>query len=422
MKIFFLFLITLVIYTPAFSQEQPITLDRCLQQAELQFPLLKQKDLFGKINDYNQTNIRTNFLPQSNLNGQATWQSDVTQVPIKIPNLTIPTPYKDMYKLTLDVNQLIFDAGATKRQAELEKINLELNRQGVDVELYKLRDRVSQIYFGILLLKENEELLKVTRQDIETREKKIESSVSHGVMLASNLQVLQVEVLKIDQAIAELHYNQEALIESLVELTGISMTSSSVLQLPEPDINPGLTDIKRPELKLFELQKDKLTGMDKLTDTKNKPRLSGFGSVGYGRPGFNMLSNEFKTFATVGAKLSWNVWDWNQKNNERQSLGVQKSIIETQKDSFNQNLRIAIQNNRSEINKYQSLIETDNRIIQLRTEIKLSAASQLDNGVITSSDYLTEVNAELQARLDMKTHLVKLVQAKIDYLITMGQK
>jgi outer membrane protein TolC len=422
MKVIALFLITLFICSPVFAQEQTVTLDQCLQQAELQFPLLKQKDLYGKIADYNQANIKTNFLPQTNLNGQATWQSDVTKVPISIPNLSIPVPSKDMYKLTLDVNQLIFDAGTTKRQAELEKINLELNRQGVDVELYNLKNRVSQIYFSILLLKENEALLKSTQTDLKSRQDKIASQVSHGTMLASNLSLLQVEVLKIDQAVAELHFNQDALIQSLAELTGLKMTTSTVLQLPEPNVDGGSADLKRPEIKLFELQKDRLTGMDKLTETKTKPKLSGFGTLGYGRPGLNMLSNDFKGYAMIGAKVSWNVWNWNQTNNERQVFGVQKSIIETQKDSFNQNLKIALQNNRSEINKYQSLIETDNQIIQLRNEITLASASQLDNGVITSSEYLTQVNEELQARLNLKTHLVKLTQAKIDYLMTLGQK
>ena len=241
-------------------------------------------------------------------------------------------------------------------------------------------------------------------------------------MLASNLTVLKVEILKIDQALAELHFNLEAQIQSLVELTGINMTASSVLQLPEPNIDSGLTDVKRPELKLFELQQDRLTGLDRLTETKTRPKLIGFGTLGYGRPGLNMLSNEFGGYAMVGAKLSWNVWNWNQTKTERQVFGVQRSIIETQKDSFNQNLRIALQNNRSELNKYQSLIETDNQIIQLRKEITLSSASQLDNGVITSSDYLTDVNAELQARLNLETHRVKLAQSKVNYLITLGQK
>ena len=421
MKVFLLLSITIFICSSVCAQEQPITLDRCLLQAEKQFPLSKQKALYGTIADHNQTNIQTNYLPQANINGQASWQSDVTKVAINIPGINIPTPNKDMYKLTLDVNQLIFDAGTTKRQVELEKINLELNRQGVDIELYKLKDRVSQIYFGILLLRDNEELLRITRGDIMSQQKKIESAVNHGVMLASNLAVLKVEILKMDQALTELRFGEEALIQSMVELTGINMTTSSVLQLPDPNVDSGLADVKRPEFKLFELQQDRLKSMDRLTETKTKPKLLGFGTLGYGRPGLNMLSNEFKGYAMFGAKVSWNVWNWNQTTTERQVFGVQKSIIETQKESFNQNLKIALQNNRSEMNKYLSLIETDKQIIELRNEIKLASASQLNNGVITSTEYLSEVNAELQARLNIKTHRVKLAQAKINYLITLGQ-
>ena len=139
MKFLLLFSIATFICASAISQEQPITLDRCLLQAEQQFPLLKQKSLYGTIADHNKSSIQSNFLPQATVNGQASWQSDVTQLPVKIPGINIPTTNKDMYKLTLDVNQLIFDAGTNKRLEELEKINLELNQQGVDVELYRLR-------------------------------------------------------------------------------------------------------------------------------------------------------------------------------------------------------------------------------------------------------------------------------------------
>ena len=147
----------------------------------------------------------------------------------------------------------------------------------------------------------------------------------------------------------------------------------------------------------------------------------GFGTLGYGRPGLNMLSNNFGTYGIVGAKLSWNVWNWDQTKTERQVFGVQKNIIETQKENFNQNLRVALSSNLSEINKYKSLIETDNQIIQLRSEITKTSSSQLDNGVVTPTDYLSDVNAELQARLNQKTHQVKLSQAKINYLITLGK-
>lgn len=421
MKTLLLFGIAVLFSISGFSQEQSITLGKCLVQAEQQFPLLKQKGLYGSIADHNIKNIQTNFLPQANVNGQATWQSEVTKIPIKIPNMNIPESNKDQYKLTLDVNQLIFDAGATKRQEELEKINLALNQKGVDVELYHLRDRVSQIYYGILLLKENHDQLKVTQKDISERLERMDASIRNGIALRSGSAILRAEILKIGQALIEIHFNSDALIQSLMELTGLKLDESTKLEMPDLSTDTGQIAVVRPDLKLLDLQQERLSGLDKLTATKLKPKLMGFGTLGYGRPGLNMLSNTFGSYGIVGAKLSWNVWNWDQTKTERQVLNVQKSIIETQKENFNQNLRVAVNSNLSEINKYKSLIETDNQIIQLRMEITKTSSSQLDNGVITPTDYLSDVNAELQARLNQKTHQVKLSQAKINYLITLGK-
>jgi len=355
------------------------------------------------------------------VNGQATWQSEVTKIPIKIPNINIPESNKDQYKLTLDVNQLIFDAGATRQQEELEKINLALNQKGVDIELYRLRDRVSQIYYGILLLRENREQLKATQSEIRLRLERMDASIKNGIALGSGSAILNAEILKIGQAIIEVHYNTAALIQSINELTGLKIDESTKIEMPDVTIDAGLADVARPDLKILDLQEERLSGLDKLTATKIKPKLMGFGTLGYGRPGLNMLSNTFGTYGIVGAKLSWNVWNWDQTKTERQVFGVQKNIIETQKDNFNQNLRVALGSNLSEINKYKSLIETDNQIIQLRSEITKTSSSQLDNGVVTPTDYLSDVNAELQARLNQKTHQVKLSQAKINYLITLGK-
>jgi hypothetical protein len=45
------------------------------------------------------------------LNAQATYQSDVTSLPISLPNVTVNPPNKDQYRATVDVNQLIYNGG-----------------------------------------------------------------------------------------------------------------------------------------------------------------------------------------------------------------------------------------------------------------------------------------------------------------------
>ena len=80
---------------------------------------------------------------------------------------------------------------------------------------------------------------------------------------------------------------------------------------------------------------------------------------------------------------------------------------------------VLVQQN-SELQKYNELIATDKDIIRLREKIKQTSASQLENGTITSIDYLTYVNAEDQARQNMILHQVQLSMAQFNYQTTSG--
>jgi len=154
--------------------------------------------------------------------------------------------------------------------------------------------------------------------------------------------------------------------------------------------------------------------------SKNLPRLSAFGQAGYGRPGYDMLKNKFDDFYTIGARLSWNFWDWNQTKKEKEILTLQSSIITTQKETFDKHIRIDLENKVSGIRKAEGMILRDEAIIELREKITASSSAQLENGVITSTEYITALNAESKAKLDLEVHKIELVKAKLDYQTTLG--
>ena len=89
-------------------------------------------------------------------------------------------------------------------------------------------------------------------------------------------------------------------------------------------------------------------------------------------------------------------------------------------ETFNKNLKIAGEKSISDISNYELLIQKDNEIIELRTKIKETVASQLTNGVLTSSEYISELNAETQAKLNLQYHKIQLIKAKINYLTITG--
>jgi outer membrane protein TolC len=402
------------------QHESIITPDYCYKRALATYPLVQQGELYKRIHELQINTLKAGNLPQVTLNGQASYQSDVTELPIHLPNISIPTMDHDAYKATLDFNQMIYGGGSTQNQSELENINLKLNQQNLETELYKLKERISQYFVAILLIDENIKLNNLFHDDLSAKLSWLESGVRNGTTLQSNADVIKAEIIKTEQRTTESHFNREAAIKMLSELISDTLSVDAVFELPDPIVNTTVFVNNRPEYRLFDLQLAMFDSQKKLVNSRINPRVTGFATLGYGRPGLNMLLNEFDTYYMFGAKLTWNLWNWNQTRNDRNVLDLQSGITRTQKETYDKNVAVSIQQYIADISKYEQLIIADRQIIELRTGITKSASSQLDNGVITSTDYMQELNAEMQAKLNLATHQVQLKQARINYLAATG--
>jgi outer membrane protein TolC len=415
----------LIIQSIVYGQSDTITLYDCYRQAEKTYPLARQSGMLEKSNDLKIKNLNKNYLPQLNLNGSATLQSDVTELKLNLPAqfsfIQFPQISKDMYKVTVDVNQSIYDGNVTGYQKKLETFNLQSDQESILIELYKLKDRINQAYFNIFMLQQNEMLLNSNKNQLESKLKEIQSAVTNGAMLSSNADALQAELMKIDQQLIETRTDRTTAFKVLSELTSSTIPDNSKLVLPRVQISSTAFEDKRPELQLYNIMQTKTGVMKDMVNTRWNPKLYAFGQAGYGRPGLNMLSNDFTPWWFVGAKLTWNIWNWNLSKNEKKIYDIQNDIIGTQKETFEKNIRIEATSGLAEIEKLGELLQKDEEIIALRTRITHTASSQLDNGMITSSDYIARLNEETMAKLDLELHRIQLVKAKIAYLFTLGK-
>ena len=402
-----------------------VTLEYCYQQARKNYPLARQLDLLGKSAELRIRNLNKNYLPQMNVNGNASLQSEVTDVvivlPANLPAIGMPPLSKDWYKLTVDVNQSIYDGNLVNFQKKIENSNLQTDEKNIQIELYKLKDRINQVYFSIFLSQENESLLNNTKTQLEAKMKEVQSAVKNGTQLASNADALQVELYKIDQQLTEIRIDRTSAYQILSELTSTTIPETSHLVLPKVQIASMTFENSRLEYQLFDLQQNRIGLLKNMVTTKWKPRIFAYGQVGYGRPGFNMLSNDFTPWWIFGAKLNWNIWNWNQNKNEKKIYDIQNDILSSQKETFDKNTRIEADRGLSEIMKLTALLQKDEEIIVLREKITHTAASQMENGVITSSEYISRLNEETQARLSIDLHRIQLVKAKLSYLFIMGK-
>ena len=412
-----IFLSFIFISFGAFAQNE-LTLEQCYELVNTNYPLAKQNALFSKKNELDASVIQKSKLPTLELAGQATYQSEVTHVPIDNPAISIAPPNKDQYKTTLSVNQLIY-GGAVSTRLEVQNNELKTQQKQLEVSLYQLKKQVNQLYFSILLMQEKEELLAANKNLLTAKLKELKAGVEFGVIKSSAINVLKVEVLKIDQRIVEVNQNKKSLMITLSQLIRSNISSTTVLQ------NPAITtkldeEITRPELALFQLQKQQIETSEQLLAKKNGPKLFGFATGGYGNPGLNMLDNTFQPYYLVGLKFNWTIFDWNINKKQRMSLAVNKEMIDNQQELFNLNTNIELTQQQAEIEKVSSLIESDKTIIELQKKIVSAVDAQLKNGTITPSAYTQEITALYEAENNLKTHEIQLLLAKANYKTIKG--
>lgn len=424
MKRIYLLVLNYVLFIthyPVFGQE-PLTLQSAYQLAEKNYPLVRQKELIRQTTQLTFDNLSKGFLPQISLGAQATYQSDVTQVKIPVPGFSVEPLNRDQYKILADLNQLIYDGGVISRQKKIQQLNEEAEQQKVEVELYKLKERINQLFLGVLFLDEQLKQVDLIKTDLRNGLTKVEAQVNNGVAFRSNLNLLQAELLKADQRIIELRSTRKGLLDVLGLFLGQTLPEDQPLEKPVVSAILNAAEIQRPELKLFSAQEKLLGGQLGLINAKNKPKASLFFQGGYGRPGLNFLKNEFDLFYTTGVRLNWSFGGLYLKKREKKIIELSQQMVSNQKDVFLLNTGTQLKQQQSEIDKMQQLISTDREIIGLRIRVKEAAKAQLENGVITANDYLREVNAEDQARQALILHEVQQLQAVINYRTISGEK
>lgn len=393
-----------------------LSLEEVHQLAKINYPLIRQRALINKTAGITIENLQKGFLPQISFSGQATYQSEVTQVKIPVPGVTIDPLSKDQYKIVTDVSQIIYDGGITREQKNLQQLNTAVEEQKLEVELYKLNERISQIYLGVLFLEEQLKQTNLVKSDIQNGIKKVEAQVNNGVAFRSNVNLLQAELLKTEQRIIEISSSRIGLLQALGLFINRTLPPEIQLQIPIVFAGTdGANVIKRPELQLFSLQRNFINSQAKLINAKNLPRASLFFQGGYGRPGLNFLKNEFAFYYVSGLRLNWSLGGLYTQKKDKELLNVNKQLVDLQKETFLLNTQTMLVQQQGEINKYQLLISSDQAIIDLRLKVKEAAKAQLDNGVITANDYLREVTAEDLARQLAIAHQLQLLQAQINY-------
>lgn len=401
-----------------------LRLAQCYSAAEARFPLAERLEIADRIEHLETESVLARYRPSVTLDGQVAYHSTVPQLPFDIPGQPGPDIPRDQYKAALSVRQLIYDGGVGAAQRRLAESSTRLTAGEVDVALHDLKQRINNAFFGALLQDAALSSLEVLREEIEARREVLLAQAAAGLVDGGDVDVLEVELLNVDQRTAEATEKREGALDALEVLTGLELSSDVQLVVPDLAVEP-VSDVElragRPELRVFEAQRERLALQRELTGLKTRPSVSSFATAAYGRPaGRDIFETAMSPFYSAGLRVSWSVWTWNTAERDGQVLALQEEAVAAQEAAFLQSVRAAAAEAWGDVERLRKIAARDQQIVALRQRIAVRAAVRLEEGVITATDYVLEQHAARRAELDRARHRIELENAKVRYATILG--
>ena len=385
-----------------------ITLEECQRKTQDNYPLVHQYGLVEKTKEYNLENAAKGYLPQFALSAKASYQSDVTEIPAKLPGVDLKGLSKDQYQVMLELQQKIWDGGGIRMQKKQTIAEAEVEKEKLNVDMYALNDRVNDLYFGILLLDEQIKQNTLLQDELERNYRQITAYVENGIANQADLDAVKVEQLNTKQKRVDLVSSRAAYLKMLSLLVGEALSPETVLEKPVPQsMVSAVSEIRRPELALFDAQGAGLQVQEKALNVRHLPQFGLFVQGAYGNPGLNMLKNEFSPYYMAGVRLSWNFGSLYTLKNDRRVIEKKRQQLDNNRDVFLFNTRLEMTQQDQAIHSLEKQMRDDDEIIRLRTNIRKAAEAKVANGTLTVTEMLRELTNESLARQSKAMHEIQ---------------
>ena len=407
------------------------TLDDCQQAAEKNYPLIQQYGLIEKTTQLTVANIQKGWLPQVSAQAQATYQSDVTAWPSEMKTMMSGMGIdmrgltKDQYRVGIDVQQTIYDGGVIGSQKRIAREQGKVQAAQNEVNIYNVRKRVNEMYFGLLLIDEQIKLNTDLQTLLAGNERKLESMTKRGTAAESDLQSVKAERLNAVQKGTELVSQKQMLQRMLSTFCGIEINNIQKPQVKTDGRNLA-TGNQRPELKVLDAQISVLNAQEKALNAALMPKVGVFAQGFYGYPGLNMfedmMRHRWSLNGIIGARVTWNIGALYTRKNDKTKLQLQRDMTENSREVFLFNNHMEQIQQHENIERYQNLMAHDGEIISLRQAVRKAAESKLAHGIIDVNDLVREINQENAACVQQSVHEIEMLKEIYDNKYTIGEK
>ena len=386
-----------------------VTLEQCKAWARDNYPVIKQYDLVRQGRRLTVENAAKAWLPHVGVSGTASYQSDVTTIPVDIPGVDIPTIGKDQYDVNLTISQQVYDGGAAASAKRTAEAQGDVGLEQVSVAMYDVGRRVDGLFFGVLVLDEQIAQVRILKDDLRLTLASVEAMVKGGVANQADVDAVMVEQVKAHQRETSMLTQRATYLKMLSTFTGKDISEGDSLVKPAPPVVRNGAN-SRPEQALYAAQDRLLDTRLKSLDVGLRPRVGLFARGGYGNPGLNMLKDDFDAYYKVGVTLSWNFGSLYTRANDRRKIEAERLTVQSERDAFLFDIRLQTELKSGAVGSLRKQIEQDDEIIKLRKRIREKAELRVANGTETVNEMLRDINAVSDAQLVKRLHEIQLLQ------------
>ncbi|MEL7421488.1 MAG: TolC family protein [Bacteroidota bacterium] len=404
------------------SSLQELSLSEAYTLLEERYPILQNGEIWLQILQQQQAQLEAEYKPGLYWKTDARLQSESVQLSSPEGNFPIEINQPLVNAQTyLEGSYLLLDGGSREaRQAVLEA-ETAVQLQNVEVDRYQLQEQVNRLFLRLSSLRAQADLFELSLTDIKTRIEQAQAGVDNGILLESELAKLQVRQKELLAQESNIDHQIQGSRKSLEDLLDISLMQDVKLIYPAMDTPLQIPGINRPEQKLFQQQRTAILAQETLIEVEKRPTLNLFAQAGVGYPNpLNLLDSDPAPFALVGAGLSWKLIDWNKSKRQKEELSLRALQVQNQQATFEFNLQQQEASYRAEVQRLQQQMEYDREIVALQGEILAQSTAQLEEGVITTTEYISQSTAELQARQQLSIHEVELLSIQLNFWNTRG--
>lgn len=417
-------LVMVLIAEPLSGQSigQYLTLEQAYEQLYISWPLAEKADIERRASEWNRRIAESGRYPELRLSASASYRSDVTEVPFSSPGSEPPIFSKDHYNLSMELNQTIFDGGKSRILSELEDHKSNATQAEIRSEFLNVQNQMAQVWYGVLILQKQEESLQIMSEDLTNQLSVIQSKVRNGILLPGNEWSIQAEIIRIEQELSYLQGDIKAGYGVLGEMLGMDLSPDIELKLPEASEFERYTmaEIVRPEYDLFDANLNRIDSQKRLATSDVLPSVGVFATSAYGRPGLNVFDDDLQFYWIVGVRAQWSFRKTRTANMRNEMLDLQKRSIDRDRNQFTRMVQSELIQSEEEIHSLDRQMKQDQKLLQLRNDIVKEKKSQLDNGVINATEYITELHAENRARINLQIRKIRYKQAVSEYKTKKG--